>query len=278
MTSDQSNYRDSRLSFDIADEDSPVHESDFSSDMKTDELLEQYISNVATSVRDSITQSIDSLTPWFFNNMPKIYYQTTPRAEKVQHLQALMTSQLIDRKQVVSMWDADRTKVTYIGPGGDQEVLHDMARKLTEFPMKMGSVYVSRDSRLFVASFSRASRHALDLGNPRIVEKVRLAKELILREFPEESSEVQHYIDYLDNDFVVYATPGRIQLTYRMVRHMKSHEGAHTFFEPVEERPTARITLGIKNASAGEVIEQTFNLLNRYGVALSRCFTVTFSD
>lgn len=278
MMNDISVPRDAREQYDLGDEDSPgASAAAFSSDMKSDEQLEQYISNIATSVRDSMNQSIDSLTPWFFNNMPKIYYQTTPRAEKVQHLQALMTNHLFDTKQMVTLWAADRSKVTYIGPGGDQDVLHEMTAKLTAFPMKMGSIYLSRDIRLFVASFNRADYVALDQENPRITEKVRLARELILQEFPHEANEIQHYVAHLDNDFVMYATPARIQLTYRMMRYMKSHEGAHTFFEPVVDRPTARITLGIKNASAGEVLEQTANLLSRYGVALARCFTVTFS-
>ena len=278
MTADSPSFRDSKFQYDLGDEDSPgASAASFSSDMKTDEQLDQYIATISTSVRDSMNQSIDSLTPWFFNNMPKIYYQTTPRAEKVQHLQALMTSSLFDTKQMITLWDASRTKVTYIGPGGEQDVLHDMTAKLTDFPMKMGSIYLSRDARLFVASFNRADYAPLDKDNARIVEKIRQARELIMQEFQSEDREIQHYIDHLDNDFIMYATPARIQLTYRMMRYMRFHEGAHTFFEPVTDRPTARITLGIKNASAGEVLEQTANLLSRYGVALARCFTVTFS-
>lgn len=278
MTSDSPSLRDSKFQYDLGDEDSPgASAASFSSDMKSDEKLEQYIANISSSVRDSMNQSIDSLTPWFFNNMPKIYYQTTPRAEKVQHLQALMTSSLFDTKQMITVWDSSRTKVTYIGPGGEQDVLHDMTAKLNDFPMKMGSIYLSRDVRLFVASFNRADYAPLDKDNARIVEKIRQSRELIMQEFQSEDREIQHYIDHLDNDFVMYATPARIQLTYRMMRYMRFHEGAHTFFEPVADRPTARITLGIKNASAGEVLEQTVNLLSRYGVALARCFTVTFS-
>jgi glutamate dehydrogenase len=263
---------------DIIDEDAPgAHASDFASDMKSDEQLEQYIANVATSVRDSLTQSVDTLTPWFFNNMPQIYYQTTPRAEKVQHLQAIMTSHLLDTNQMVSLWDKTRTKVTYLGPGQDQTVLHEMTSKLIDFSMKMGSIYLSRDARLFVANFNKSEHVPIDQSNNRIVEKLRVAKDLMQQEFPNEAKGIQSYIENLDNEFVTYATSARILLTYRMVRHMRSHEGAHTFFEPVEDRPTARITLGIKNASAGEVLEQTINLLNRYGVTLTRCFAVTFS-
>jgi glutamate dehydrogenase len=63
-----------------------------------------------------------------------------------------------------------------------------------------------------------------------------------------------------------------------MVRYMKSHEGAHTLFEPVADRPTARLTLGLKNGTPGEAMEQIFNLLNRYGVTLTRMFVVTFKE
>ena len=259
------------------DEDSPgASASAFSSDMKSDEKLDQYIANVSSTVRDGLTQGVDVLTPWFFNNMPTIYYQTTPRAEKVRHLQALITSHLFDTRQTLVLWDGPRTKVTYIGPGGEQEVLREMASKLTDFPMKMGSIYTSRDNRLFVASYSRDDHVAIDRANARIVEKLRAARDLMVKEFPQEDAEIQHFIDHMDNDFVMYATPARIQLTYRMVRYMKSHEGAHTFFEPVLDRPTARITLGIKSGTPGETLEQVFNLFNRYGVALNRCFTVTF--
>jgi glutamate dehydrogenase len=118
---------------------------------------------------------------------------------------------------------------------------------------------------------------AVDRANPRIVEKLRVAKEMMLKEYPDDQDGIQQYVENLDNDFVMYSTAARIQLTYRMVRHMRSHEGAHTLFEPVADRPTARLTLGLKNGTPGEAMEQIFNLLNRYGVTLNRVFVVTFS-
>ena len=52
--------------------------------------LEEYIEDIAETVRIGLDQSIAILTPWFFKNMPKIYYETTPRAEKVRHLSAVI--------------------------------------------------------------------------------------------------------------------------------------------------------------------------------------------
>lgn len=275
MTVNEHNVRYQEL---LEEEGSGASASAFSSDALSGEQLDQYIANVAKTVRDNMNHGIDSLTPWFFNNMPTIYYQSTPIAEKVRHLQAVMTSDLFETKQTLTLWDRDRTKVTYVGPGGDHQVLSEVASRLNEFNLKMGSLYVSRDDKLFIGSFVRAVYVRLDRNNPRIVEKVRQARELMLREFPSEVREIDHYVDNLDNDFVTGSTAARIQLTYRMVRYMKSHEGAHTFFEPVDDRPTARLTLGLKNGTPGEAMEQIFNLLNRYGVTLTRMFVVTFKE
>ena len=262
----------------LEEEGSGASASDFSSDQLSGEKLDQYIANVAKTVRDNMKHSIDSLTPWFFNNMPTIYYQSTPSEEKVRHLQAVMTGDLFETKQTITLWDRDRTKVTYVGPGGDHQVLSEVAARLSQFNLKMGSLYVSRDDKLFIGSFTKADHMRLDRNNPRIVEKVRQARELMLREFPSEIREIDHYVENLDNEFVTSSTAARIQLTYRMVRYMKSHEGAHTFFEPVSDRPTARLTLGLKNGTPGEAMEQIFNLLNRYGVTLTRMFVVTFKE
>lgn len=275
MTVNDSNFRNNDFS---EDEGSGASATAFSTDALSGEKLDQYIANVSRTVRDNMNHAVDSLTPWFFNNMPSIYYQTTPSADKVSHLQALISSDLFETKQTLTLWSKDRTRVTYIGPGGDHKVLSEVASRLTSFKMKMGSLYVSRDDKLFIGSFSCADHVPIDRNNPRILEKIRAAKEMILREHPNEENDVQHYLDHLDNDFVMYSTAARIQLTYRMVRHMKSHEGAHTIFEPVPDRPTARVTLGLKNGTPGEALEQIFNLLNRYGVTLNRTFVVTFRE
>jgi glutamate dehydrogenase len=268
--------------FDLVDEDiydSSVGKSgNFSHDMKSDEELEHYISNVTTTVHDSLTQSVETFGPWFFSHMPQAYYQTTPRADKVRHLQAIIAAHLFETAQTLVLWEKDGSKVTYLGSGSEPQVLHDMAQRLKELPLKMGSIYFSRDRRLFIASFNRAIHSQVDRNNQRIVEKTRLARDLMEAEFPSESQKIQHYLEHLDNEFVINATASRILLTYRMVRYMQLHEGAHTFFEPVTDRPTARITLGLKNGTAGETLEQIFNLLNRYGVMLGRCFVVTLSE
>ena len=244
----------------------------------TGSQLENYIDDIADTVRVGLDQSISILTPWFFNNMPQIYYQTTPRQEKVRHLSAIITGHVFETKQTVELWDRDRSKVTYIGPGGDRQILLDMATKIRTHQIKMGGVYFSRDRLLFLSTFFSSNPKALDRSNQRIVDKVDAARKLMEREFPDSSEDIDRYIQNLDNDFVMYATHSRLSITYRMVRHMLNHEGSHTFLEPFENSSAARLTLGFKNINPAEIIESVLHLVYRYDFAVGRAFMVRFEE
>lgn len=236
--------------------------------------LESYIDDIADTVRVGLDQSISILTPWFFNNMPKIYYQSTPRQEKVRHLSAIITGHVFETKQTVELWDRDRSKVTYIGPGGDKKILNDMAHQLVSHKAKMGAVYFSRDKLLFLSTFFCSQHKEADQANPRIAEKLRQTRSQLLEEFPTAETEIDRYLNGLDNDFIIYATVNRLGLTFRMAHYMQFHQGAHTVIDPFENSPRARLTLGMKNIEPTEMLEHIFALIQRYDFNVVRAFVV----
>lgn len=262
------------------DEDPVDHHTggEFADTVKTGGELESYIDDIADTVRIGLDQSIAILTPWFFNNMPSVYYQTTPRPEKIRHLSTIITGHVFETKQTVELWDRERSKVTYIGPGGDRGILVDMAQRLQDHPIKMGSIYFSHDKLLFLSTFLSSDFRPIDESNTRITDKITSARKLINQEFPDEEAQIEKYLDNLDNDFVIYATAARIQITYRMVRHMLGHQGAHTLVEPIENSPKTRLTLGIKNVRPNEILEQIFNLFSRQEFNIRRAFMIQFEQ
>lgn len=243
---------------------------------KSGEDLEAYVEDIAETVRIGLDQSIAILTPWFFNNMPRIYYQTTPRAEKVRHLSAIITGHVFETKQTVELWNRDHTKVTYIGPGSDKHILLDMASKLEPIDIKMGSLYFSRDKLLFLSSFIRKNYKKADYNNKHVISKTKEARKLLDPLYPNDKEQIDHYFEHIDHDFVVYATPTRLQKTYKMLKHMTNHQGAHTFVEPFENSPTARLTLGIKGVNISEILGHILHLINRYGFDILRSFVIQF--
>ena len=238
--------------------------------------LESYIDDIADTVRVGLDQSISILTPWFFNNMPKIYYQTTPRQEKVRHLSAIITGHVFETKQTVELWDRDKSKVTYIGPGGDRKILGDMAMRIANNSLKMGAVYFSRDNLLFLSTFFCTDHKQIDGDNTRILEKINDAKALMLQEYPDAAEEIENYVASLDNDFVMYATAARLSITFRMVKHMQSHQGAHTFIDTFENSPNARLTLGLKNVDPAQMMEPILSLIHNYDFNVGRAFIAKF--
>ena len=235
-----------------------------SSRSMTDEELDHYITDISETVKIGLDHSISILTPWFFKNMPTIYYQTTPRVEKVRHLSAIITGHVFETKQTVDLWNKDKSKVTFIGPGGQSEILMAMGRKIAHLDLKMGSIYFSKDSLLFLATFYTQKRVPLDLANRHISLKLSLIKKSLTEAYPSHQSSVERFLESLDNDFITCSTELRTNLTYRMVRHMECHEGAHTFFEPREVSPKrGRLTLGMKDAAIGEIYETVLALIQR---------------
>ena len=247
---------------------------------KSGSELATYIEEVSDTVRIGFDQSIAILSPWFFNNMPDVYYQTTPKAEKIKHLSTIITGHVFDTKQTVELWNRHRNKVTYIGPGNDRQITLDMAHRLASIKLdiKMGFLYFSRDYLLFLSSFFCQKRKPLDRNNARITEKIDKAARLLLAEFPNNKDSVNYFLQNLDNDFVMYATVARIQLTYRMVQYMLQHEGAHTTVYRLKEASQISLTLGTKGVEISKILEQILNLIHRYGFSIVRAFLVNFND
>jgi glutamate dehydrogenase len=243
------------------------------------EQLDHYIEDIAETVRIGLDHSISILTPWFFNAMPPIYYQTTPRAEKVRHLSSIITGHVFETKQTVELWDRDRSKVTYIGPGGDRKILSDMAARIRGNNLKMGAVYFSRDKLLFLSTFIANKYLSLDRSNRHIMDKIEYSRQQMIEEFgTENSADINRYLENLDNDFVTYATAQRLSITYRMVRHMIEHQGAHTILDPIENSTGARLTLGLKSNQLANMLEPILKLIHRYDFNVGRAFMVRFEE
>ena len=246
---------------------------------KSSDELESYINDIAETVRISLDQSISILTPWFFKNMPQIYYQTIPRADKVRHLSSIITGHVFETRQMVELWNRDRSEVTFIGPGGDSSVLTDLAKKLEPIRAKAGALYYSHDRLLFIANFFTGPFVKADVSNDHLVSKINRAKKLLLKKYPDSVEAIDKYIAHLDHHFVMYGTARRIRNTFRMYQKMFFKEGVHTFFESWDDEVgTARLTIGMKEVKAAEVLEDILHLIYRYGFEVNRYFIIHFEE
>jgi glutamate dehydrogenase len=255
----------------------PIEATDYEG-MLTGQDLQEYVAEITKNVESHLDQNIAALAPWFFSVMPPVYYQTTPRAEKVRHFAAVVTGHIFETKQRVELWNNDRSKVTYMGPGVEQNVVTDIASQVKSFDMKMGSIYFSRDRLLFLSTFTAKSFKPIDKYNQHLNQKLSRSYALISKNFPKLKDEIDYYIEHLDNDFVADSTADRIATTFKMLQYMKTHEGAHTFFDSLPNNSSAKITFGLKGLRASEIMENIFHLIDRYGFDIGRSFYAIFEE
>ena len=192
-------------------------------------------------------------------------------------MEAIVTGNIFESKQMIELWNRDRTKVTFIGPGSSPKTIVDLALKLKVFKPALGSLYFSQDKLLFIATFFCNKLQKLDCKNKHIIEKIQVSHILIRKDLNADSMLVEHFFSTLDHDFVKYATPRRILLTYRMLSHMIYHEGAYSFLEKEEGSSHLRLTVGIKGLKLYSVLDNVLQMIDRYSFEIVRFFVKEFS-
>ncbi|CAM2068082.1 Glutamate dehydrogenase [Sulfidibacter corallicola] len=234
--------------------------------------LDEYIEDIKESARVAIDQSIAILTPWFFSNMPQFYYQTTPRAEKVRDLHAVITGHIFESKQKLQLWNRHRTKTTFLAPGNDDQVFFDIAESVKTLSVKNGAMYTSNDRLLLISTFFTNEFQAVDLENEKNRAKVERAADLLKGENEEA---VHNFLYNLDDQMVVHTTPGRMARLYRLFHLAKDREDAVTHLVPDYFNEYARLDIAYKKMPISHTLATLLYLFDRYDFQVNRCMFAT---
>ncbi|CAM2008640.1 NAD-glutamate dehydrogenase domain-containing protein [Acanthopleuribacter pedis] len=231
--------------------------------------LEEYIEDIKESARVAIDQSIAILTPWFFSNMPQFYYQTTPRAEKVRDLHAVITGHIFESKQKLQLWNRHRTKTTFLAPGNDEQVFFDIAESVRRHQVTNGAMYTSNDRLLLISTFFTNEFSPVDMENEKNRAKVEKALDLLKKEDNPEA--MKDFIRNLDDQMVVHTTPERMARLYRLFHLAKDREDAVTHLVPDYFNEYARLDIAYKKMPIAKTLASLLYLFDRYEFQVNRC-------
>jgi glutamate dehydrogenase len=234
---------------------------------KRGDELELYVTDIAESVRVAMDQSISILTPWFFSNLPQFYYQTTPRSEKVRDLHAVITGHIFESKQKLQLWNREKTKTTILGPGNEEGIFRDIAARVQDLNIKNGYAFTSNDGLLLIASFFTDSYRPVDLANPKNLEKISRAKEILA---DEKRDEVEDFLYRLDDDTVIHATPNRLCRLFKIFQAARHREDVFSHVIPNYFQNYARFDFAFKKMPVAQTMQNTLSLFHRYGFHVAR--------
>ncbi len=236
--------------------------------------LENYVADIAESVRVSMDQAISILTPWFFSNMPQFYYQMTPRDEKVRDLHAVITGHIFESKQKLQLWNRDRTKTTFLAPGTDPAIFADIAGSIHDLEIKNGYAFTSNDQLLLIASFFTSEYRKVDLTNAKNKEKLERARAILKEDDPEK---IDSFLFNLDDDTVIHATHSRLARLFRLYSAVRHREDVMTHLIPKYYMNSTRFDVAYKKMNGAQTLLSVLALFERYGFLASR-FMVTTVD
>ncbi|MCB1051307.1 MAG: NAD-glutamate dehydrogenase, partial [Acidobacteria bacterium] len=229
--------------------------------------LENYVADIAESVRIAMDQSISILTPWFFSNLPQFYYQTTPRNEKVRDLHAVITGHIFESKQKLQLWNREKTKTTFLGPGNEEGIFKDIASRVQDLNIKNGYAFTSNDGLLLIASFFTDGYKPVDLSNTKNLEKINRAKEILSGE---KQDEVAAFLNQLDHDTVIHATPSRLCRLFKIYQAAQRREDVFTHVIPNYYQNYARFDFAFKKMPVAQTLQSALSLFDRYGFRVAR--------
>ncbi len=237
--------------------------------------LDEYIEDIKAGARVAIDQSIGILTPWFFSNMPQFYYQTTPREEKVRDLHAVITGHIFESKQKLQLWNRDRSKTTFLAPGNEERIFLNVAQSIADLDVKHGAMFTSNDRLLLIASFLTQKFKKVDLTNSKSRTKVEQAGKALSDESPEH---VMDFLQNLDNDMVIHATPHRLARLYKLFNRVRDREDVITHLIPRYFHENARVDLAFKKMPVNQILYSLLSLLKRYKFQVNRCVLGTVNQ
>ena len=244
-------------------------------DAKKGQELDDYIEDVKAGARVAIDQSIGILTPWFFSNMPQFYYQTTPREEKVRDLHAVITGHIFESKQTLQLWNRDRSKTTFLAPGNQDRIFENVADSIADLNVKHGAMFTSNDRLLLISSFFTAEFRPVDMTNVKCGTKLEGAAKLLVGS---DAGDVQNFLENLDHDMVVHATPERLARLYKLYDLELNREDAVTHLIPGYHQEYARLDIAYKKMPIGKVLPSMISLFERYGFLLNRTVMATVNN
>jgi len=277
----QSNSRDEHKKLEWTNEDdwlfgsaSPsevfVGEESFDQAAKHGQELDDYIEEMQQALRLSLDLTISEVAPWFFSAMPHYYYETTPRDEKIRDLRTIITGRVMEQRQQMQLWSLDRARTTFLGRGDEDNVLDDIAEKISGLTIKHGTTIKSNDNRLLISTFNVNPFRRVETSQEKTQLKLKRTREL-LEQQSAQTADIDEFIENLDHDTVMHSTPARLARLFLIGQKLTTQEYTVSNLIPQFFKNMARFDVAYKNMPIDETLSRLLSILKRYDFKVHRC-------
>jgi len=236
--------------------------------------------SVIDELTDSLRETAQEVVPWFFEQMPQMYFQDTDREAQLTHLRAIIAAKASGRPLELTIRSKDGSEWTAMRPRNAPGVLAELVAELpSDRPLRAAKIHTAMDGQLVLDTFIFGSAEHFDASEPAQADKLRQTIEFAHESAPEWSdAAITDYLQRCMSEYVLTLTPLRMHKHWELFKQVTGTDGTIAVLEPEADLTQSRITLAIGNSTTRTMLERIARRMSQSMIAIHRAYLDVIDD
>ena len=238
------------------------------------------LNSVIEELAESFRRTAEAVVPWFYQNMPPMYFQDTDPATQLAHLRAIIAAKASGRPLELTLKGEDNSQWTFVRPLNYPGVLAELVRELPrDRPLRAAKIHTANDGQLVIDTFEFGEGDPFDPNDPEQALKMEQTMGYAAMNLPQWSAEsVRDYFHRCTADYVLTVTPLRMCSHWELYRQVRGTDGTAVRLEQESDPTLSRIVVAAGNVTTRTMLERVATRLSRSGINMHRAYLDVIND
>ena len=236
------------------------------------------IQEVAASLRQSLSQSVEYLVPWFYASMPDYYFASTSREDRVEHLNAILFNRILDEGQTATLTSPDGNRLTYIASAAKAHVLTTLCKGPGDREIHSAEITTSTDRRIVIATFHYETDGASAEDDPMLAKRL---PGILKEDRTVSEKDVRAFLRRCADSYLTRSTDERVLRHYRTLREFADLSCCRAMlvgFDNTAYAESTRLQIACRAGRRAEILYRLSRLLDSLGVKVLRGYLDAFDS
>lgn len=235
---------------------------------------------VIDEVTESLRKTAEAVIPWFYQQMPPMYFQDTDHATQLNHLRAIIAAKASGRPLELTLKGEDNSQWTFVRPLNYAGVLAELVKELPhDMPLRAAKIHTAVDGQLVIDTFEFGQGEAFDPNDPEQALKLEQTMGYAALNLPQWSADrVRDYFHRCTADYVLTVTPLRMCSHWQLYMQVTGSDGTAVQLEPESDPAQSRIVVAAGNVTTRVMLERVATRLARSSINVHRAYLDVIND
>lgn len=235
---------------------------------------------VIDEITESLRKTAEAVVPWFYQQMPLMYFQDTDHATQLVHLRAIIAAKASGRPVELTLKGEDNSQWTFVRPLNYAGVLAELVKELPhDLPLRAAKIHTAIDGQLVIDTFEFGQGEPFDPHDPDQALKLEQTMGYAALNLPQWSADrVRDYFHRCTADYVLTVTPLRMCSHWQLFLQVTGTDGTAVHLEPESDPNQSRIVVAAGNVTTRVMLERVATRLARSSINVHRAYLDVIND